>query len=83
MKRQNDRMSTGVGCYSLFQRIFLTQGSNLRLLCLLHWQADSIPLAPPGSPVGDSEVPLDLNYCCRGHAIRFADEGHSHMNCIC
>ena len=26
---------TGVGCHAL-QRIFLTQGSNLPLLCLLH-----------------------------------------------
>ena len=29
--------------------IFLTQGSNLHLLCLLHWQVVS-PLAPPGKP---------------------------------
>ena len=29
------------GCHSLLQGIFLTQGSNLHLLCLLHWQADS------------------------------------------
>ena len=28
--------NTGVGCYILLQRIFLTQGSNLNLLCLLH-----------------------------------------------
>ena len=32
---------TGVGCHFLLQGIFLTQGSNL---CLLHWQADSLPL---------------------------------------
>ena len=25
-------------------------GSNLRLLCLLHWQADSLPLSHLGSP---------------------------------
>ena len=30
--------------------IFLTQGSNLCLLCLLHWQAGSLPLVPPGKP---------------------------------
>ena len=30
--------------------IFPTQGSNPRLLCLLHWQASSLPLAPPGKP---------------------------------
>ena len=27
--------------------IFLTQGSNMCLFCLLHWQAGSLPLAPP------------------------------------
>ena len=30
--------------------ILPTQGWNLRLSCLLHWQADSLPLAPPGKP---------------------------------
>ena len=30
--------NTGVGCYDLFQGIFPTQGSNLHLLHLLHWQ---------------------------------------------
>ena len=29
---------------ALLQRIFLTQGTNLYLLCLLHWQAASSPL---------------------------------------
>ena len=42
--------NTGVGCHSLLQGIFLTQGSNPRLLCLLHWQVYSLPLAPPGKP---------------------------------
>ena len=27
---------------------FLLQGQNLRLSHLLHWQAGSLPLAPPG-----------------------------------
>ena len=31
-------------------RIFLTQGPNPRLLHLLHWQADSLPLHHLGSP---------------------------------
>ena len=31
--------NTGVGCHALLQGIFLTQGSNQCLLCLLHWQA--------------------------------------------
>ena len=38
----------GVGCRVLFQGIFSTQGLNPGLLCLLHWQAGSLPLAPPG-----------------------------------
>ena len=42
---------TGVGCHALLQRIFLTQGFNLHLLNLLHWQAGSLPLAPPGKPI--------------------------------
>ena len=38
--------NTGVGCHFLLQRIFPTQGSNPCLLCLLHWQVDSLPLVP-------------------------------------
>ena len=30
--------------------ILLTQGLNLSLLCLLHWQMGSLPLGPPGKP---------------------------------
>ena len=35
------------GLHALLQGIFLTQGSNLHLLCLLHWQVGSLPLALP------------------------------------
>ena len=42
---------TGAGCHALLQEVFLTQGSDPCLLCLLHWQADSLPLAPPGKAV--------------------------------
>ena len=38
---KNDRVS----CHGLLQGIFLTWGSNLSLLCLLHWQTDCLPLA--------------------------------------
>ena len=38
--------NTVVGCHLLLQKIFLTQGSSLHLLCLLHLQASSLPLAP-------------------------------------
>ena len=38
-------------CLFLLQWIFLTQGSNPRLLCLLHWPVDSLSLAPAGKPL--------------------------------
>ena len=40
--------NTGMGCHFLLQGIFLTQRLNLCLFHLLHWQADSLPLEPPG-----------------------------------
>ena len=40
--------NTGVGCHALLQGIFLTQGLNLCLLCLFHWQADSLSLSHLG-----------------------------------
>ena len=39
-----------MGCHFLLQRIFPTQGSNLRLSSLLHWQAVPSPLCHMGSP---------------------------------
>ena len=45
--------NTGVSCHALLQGTL--QGSNLQLLSLLHWQADSLPLAPPGK--------LELRQC--------------------
>ena len=37
--------NTAVGCHALLQGIFLSLGSNPHLLCLLHWQEDSLPLS--------------------------------------
>ena len=37
-----------MSCHALFQEIFLTQRLNPGLLCLLHFQVDSLPLVPPG-----------------------------------
>ena len=37
-----------MGCQALSQGIFPTQGLKPSLLCLLHWQADSLSLVPPG-----------------------------------
>ena len=39
----------GVGDHALLQGIFSTQGLNLHLLSLLHWQAGSLPLVSPGN----------------------------------
>ena len=50
---------TGVGCHALLQGIFPTQGWNPHLLCLLRWQAGSLPLAPPGKP----------SLACRRHEL--------------
>ena len=46
--------NTGVGCHSLFQGIFPTQGSNP---LLPHWQADSLPLSHQGSSWGHRPPP--------------------------
>ena len=43
--------NTEVGCHALLQGIFPIQGSNWHLLHLPHWQASSLPLAPPGKQV--------------------------------
>ena len=40
-----------MGCCFLLQGIFPTQGLNLGLLRLLHWQTYSLPLSHEGSPV--------------------------------
>ena len=53
--------NTGVGYYALPREIFLTQGSNLYSLCLMHWQGDSLPLSHLGSHIHldtDQQSPL-------------------------
>ena len=42
--------NTGMGCYAPLQGTFLTEDSNPYLLGLLHWQVDSLSLAPAGKP---------------------------------
>ena len=43
--------NAGGGCHALLQGFFLTQGWNPHPLCLLHWQASSLPFVPPGKPL--------------------------------
>ena len=38
--------NTGVGSHFLLRGSFPTQGLSPHLLCLLHWQADSLPTEP-------------------------------------
>ena len=51
--RDSPGKNTGVGCHFLLQGIFPNQGSNLPLLCLLHWQEDCLPLHHPEIPFID------------------------------
>ena len=44
------RQKYWVACHFLLHGIFPTQGLNPRLLCLLHWRVDSLPLSRLGSP---------------------------------
>ena len=48
-----------MGFHALLQGILPSQGSNLGPLHLLHWQAGSLPLAPPG-PWGRKRVEHNL-----------------------
>ena len=41
--------NTGVGCHLILLGIQPSWDSNLHLLCLLHWQGDSLPMHDPGS----------------------------------
>ena len=52
--------STGVGFHALFQGIFPARGSNIGLLCLLHRQVGSLPLAPNGKPLTSDKISLSL-----------------------
>ena len=54
-------MNTGVVCHFLLRGIFSMQGSNPHLLCLLLWQADSLPLHHLGSTSPLSQLPRELS----------------------
>ena len=62
--------NTGVGYHSLLQGIIPNQGSNPCLLCLLHWQAGSLPLAPLGKPKNGTIYYFNLEtYCTFGYTL--------------
>ena len=62
------------GCHSLLQRISLTQGSNLHLFHVLHWQAHCLPTALPGKP---SVIYI---YVCIHTHTRAHTHTHTHIN---
>ena len=51
------------------QRIFPTQGSNLRLLGLLHWQAGSLPPAPPAKTLLAVNSVLANQHCIFNNVV--------------
>ena len=62
--------NAGVGCHALLWGIFLTQGSNLCLLCLLYWEVVSLPVVPSRKPqylgiLADKFLSLNLAPLCR------------------
>ena len=57
--------NTGVGCHFILQGIFLTQGPNP---CLLHWQADSLPLSHQRSPLSSTS----FNKCIMACVLHFS-----------
>ena len=69
--------NTGVGCHFLLQGVLAPQGLNPSLLCLLHWQVNSLPksaseihlrrpsfLCPPGPPEPTPAPPWPLHRSC-------------------
>ena len=53
----------GVGSHLLLQGIFPTQGLNLCLLHLVHWQVGSLLLPPPGKPSTYQVLSLKSRQC--------------------
>ena len=60
--RDSPGKNIGVGCHALLQGFFPAQGSNPRLLCLLHWPVASLPPVPPGKPthMGSQVLSLEI-----------------------
>ena len=60
--------------------LFPTQGWNACLLCLLHWQASSLPLTPPGRPQ-NMKLPSLLSSVMKSCAVWPARESHDLSVC--
>ena len=74
--------NTGVHCYVLPKGIFSTCGSNPCLLNLLHWQVNSLPLVPLGSPQTLLNLGLYFQGCGIFH-LHFTGLGKPLKVCVC
>ena len=70
-----------VGCCSLLQRVFPTQGLDSCLLLLLHWQADSLPLVPPGNPL-KSYSSVQFSRSVVSDSLRPHESQHTRPPCL-
>ena len=61
------RQEYWAGLPFLLQGVFLTQGSNLSLLCLLYWQEDSLPLSREAPGTNGSCQP---SHCGMAHLTK-------------
>ena len=77
--------NTGVDCHFFLQGIFPTQGLNPHLLCLLHWQASSLPLAPSGrlllNTTHETNVTFFFLLHCAAHRILVPWPGWNLLHC--
>ena len=68
----------GVGCHFLLHKIFPTQGLNPHLLCLLHWQASSLPLVPPAKPLLVTRG-NEFSFCLSSFELDFCHSQQSNL----
>ena len=69
-----------MGFHALPQGIFLTQGSNPHLLCLLHCQVDSLPLTPPEKSKKKKTIYSDANIRETYFLLKISSVGHAALN---
>ena len=70
-----------MGWHFPLQGIFLTQGSNPCLLCLLHWQAGSLPLVPPWHPSEITELSTKAGFCSGHFWLQKQTYSQAHQLC--
>ena len=78
--------NTGVGCHALLQGIFVTQGLNTRLLCLLrllHWQAGFLPQVPAGKPICSHKLvqSVQFSHSVVSNSLRPHEPQHTRPPC--